>query len=144
MHTDPDFKSAVRREADRRLLMTGYERIAGGGEQSRSVRGHFEIVGKADADEGVAALRLLLPSAYRRQVHALAGDVERLAIVAAVIGVARDAHERHGGSRYEVVAPDVARFAPDRTRHRVDRQLHRKTDAGARDTPIRHDRRLAG
>src|SRR3982074_3348894 len=143
MHTDPDFESAVRREADRRLLMTGRERIAGGGEQSRSVRAHLDVVGKTDADERVAR-RMLLPSAYRRQVHALAGDVERLAIVAAVIGVARDAHERHGGSRYEVVAPDVARFAPDRTRHRVDRQLHRKTDAGARDTPIRHDRRLAG
>ena len=143
MHADADLEPAVRREAHRRLLVPGRERIAGRAEQRRAVRGHLDVIRKADTDEGVA-VRLRLPGADRRQVHALARDVEASAIVAAVVGVAGHGDERHGRVRHQVLAPDVARLAPDRARHRIDRQLDREADAGARDPAIRNDRRLVG
>ena len=107
------------------------------------MRGHLDVVREADADEGVA-VRLRLPGADGRQVHALARNVETSAVIAAVVGVPGHGDERHGGGRHQVLAPHVAGFPPDRARHRIDRQLDREADAGARDPAIRHDRRLVG
>ncbi len=147
MHADADLEPAVGRETDGGLLVAGRERIARGAEQRGPVRGHLDVIGEADADEGVAAVPLVplpLPRTDRGKADRLTCGVEAAAIIAAVVGVAGHADIGHSAAGHEIVAPHVAGLAPHRARDGIDGQLHGEADAGARNAAIRNDRRLVG
>ena len=95
------------------------------------MRGLLAIGREADADQAAVGLALALALAPGLEADLVARREQRLAVVAAVVVLARDIVVGHRRGRNEIVVPHLPWLAADRARDRVDHQLHRKADAGA-------------
>ena len=144
MHADTHFQTAVRRHAHRRLIVTGDDRKAPGGEYAGAVRGLLTVAGKTDPDSTAVRLAARLAFPPRRQIELLAHQCQGRLIVPAVVVLAGDIGVRHRRSRHEILVAHFPGIAADRAGDGIDHQLHGEADTGARYAPVRQEAGLVG
>src|SRR5262249_61220820 len=144
MPAGAQLKAAVRGEPRRRLLVARYHGDAPADVHRGAVRCLLAIDCDTDPDQAAIRLAAALPRADRRNIDRFDGPAQRFGVIAAIEMLVGDVVERHLIGRDEISDAYEVWLDPRLARDRVEHELEREADTGARDTAIRQDRAFVG
>ncbi len=141
---DAQLQPAIGRQPRGGLLVARHHGNAPAGINRSAVRRLLAVDRKAGADQPAVGFARALAYADTGDIDGGEGAAHRFGIIAAIKMFVRDVVERHLLRAHQVAQPHLARLQTGGRSNRIQHDLQREADAGARHPPIRQDRTLVG